>query len=99
MPAIGGAVRKRKSKAAARRGKSRVRKSKSKSATHHKRRVTSKYSSMSSDQLRKLSSRHNRGKPKEKRIKTLVKVRKGSKVVTRPKKKAALVAACKKHKL
>ena len=96
MPTTGGAVKKRKTKSAARK-KPAARKGKKSTVT--KRKTTSKYSEKTSDQLRKMISRYNKGKPKEKRIKTTVKVRKGAKVVTRPKKKSALVAACKKHRL
>lgn len=63
-----------------------------------KRKTTSKYSEMTSDQLRKLISRHNKKHPQSK-IKTTVKVKKGSQTVTRPKKKSALVAAARKHRL
>lgn len=103
MTTTGGAPRKRathrtagKRKPATR--KPAGRKSAKKSSTASKSKTTSKYSSMTTDQLRKLISRHNKKHPNSK-IKTTVKVKKGSQTVTRPKKKSALVAAAKKHRL
>lgn len=100
MPTVGGALKKRKSKSGGLKRKTggvHKRKTVTHKRAHTKK--SSKYSLLSSDKLRKLISRYNKGKSKEKRLRTTVKVRKGAKVVVRPKKKSALVTLCKKHKL